>query len=95
MCNLQKLIQGQDIFFSFQLFVCNFQKNPPLLKHILALLIVGQICIFQDFQPFEITTFYLCHFVRNIKKVKIVDLFYTIYTMKLVKLTQFISDHYG
>ena len=32
MCNLQKLIQGQDIFFSFQLFVCNFQKKSTTLE---------------------------------------------------------------
>ena len=34
------------------------EKNLPFLKHILALPMVSQICIFQDLQLFEITTFW-------------------------------------
>ena len=52
------------IFFS--LFVYNFQKkNPPFLKHILALPMVGQICTFEELQPFEIATFDLGHPVQK------------------------------
>ena len=41
------------------------EKNPPLLKHILALPMVGQICTFEELQPFEIATFDLGHPVCN------------------------------
>ena len=54
--------------FSFQLFVYNFQlakRILPLLRHILALPMVGQIGIFQELQPFEIATFGLGHPVKN------------------------------
>ena len=48
--------------FFFSLFVYNFQKkNPPFLKHILALPMVGQICTFEELQPFEIAAFDLGH----------------------------------
>ena len=62
-----KCVSGVGDFFSFQLFIYNFQKkkekkkNPPLLKNILALPMAGQICTFEELQPFEIATFDLGH----------------------------------
>ena len=63
-----KCVSGVADFFSFQLFVYNFQlfvynflKNPPLLKHILALPTWGQECIDPEIFQFEIKHFDLGH----------------------------------
>ena len=56
----------------FTIFSCLFtisKKNPPLLKHILALPMVGQICLFYELQPFDIATFDLGHPVKFKKNV--------------------------
>ena len=37
------------------------EKNPPLIKHILALPMMGQICFLKDLQLFEIKNFHLGH----------------------------------
>ena len=50
--------------YIFQLFVYNFSKNLPPLKHILALPTQGQICIVTELQPLEISTFQMKHPVR-------------------------------
>jgi len=49
------------LFTIFSCLFTIFKKNPPLLKHILALPMVGQICTFEELQPFEIATFDLGH----------------------------------
>ena len=49
-------------FFQFSAVCLQFsKKNPPFLKHILALPMVGQICTFEELQPFEIAAFDLGH----------------------------------
>ena len=47
--------------YIFQLFVYNFSKNLPPLKHILALPTLGQIYTVTKLQPFEISTFQMKH----------------------------------